>query len=103
MRSSRLAWLTTYPEGEVGGEWRCQGTEVPLSTRWRNRFGTGRRSTTRLAEGCTVDQQVEVIGRHLGANSERFVQGWDSAAAENPRPVPGRDDRWRFLVVMLDG
>jgi hypothetical protein len=57
----------------------------------------------RFAAACTVDQEVEIIGRHLGAISERFAQGWDSDAAEDPKPVPGRDDHWRFLVVMLDG
>jgi hypothetical protein len=55
----------------------------------------------RLAAACTVDQEVEIVGR--GAISERFAQRWNSDAAEDPKPVPGRDDRWRFLVVMLDG
>lgn len=46
---------------------------------------------------CTVDHELEIVGRRLPDLERTFAEGWDECSA-----VPGRGPEWQFLTVVLD-
>jgi hypothetical protein len=46
---------------------------------------------------CTVDQELEIVGRRLPDVERAFAEGWEECGE-----VPGRGTEWRFLTVVLD-
>jgi hypothetical protein len=52
----------------------------------------------RLALVCSVEQELEIVGRRLPAIEATFAEGWDTEC----QLVPGRGPEWRFVAVVLD-
>ena len=52
----------------------------------------------RLSFECTIDQELEIVGRRLSEIESTFAEAWDECM-----DVPGRDHHWRAVIVVLDG
>lgn len=52
----------------------------------------------RLDEVCSLDQQLEIISRHLEEIKKTFAEQWDTLPN-----VPGRGPEWRFVNGEFDG
>ena len=54
----------------------------------------------RLAAACTVDQQLEIVARHLdpeGPVLAEFASNWEGCGH-----LPSRGPQWRYVALVLD-
>ena len=47
---------------------------------------------------CSLDQELEIVGRRLPQIESTFAEGWDTECDR----VPGRGPEWRAVVALMD-